>query len=979
MARGGMSEMHAKILQDKQMLEGAREHPWLALGGDIDFGIQRTDCQQLDSKLRGRDDPYASNIRSHCWFRELALQNIGCEPVVLMSISCLPQSEFIILSDDHRISQGNSEIGVQLAPGQSYTVTCCLKASRPISALLSAFFFLTFHTSEGPRLAMRRIGAALISNHSELEACLRVEATAFYPPEIKTIFNEALMSSKARAEERAMERRKMLKPSRDRTELSVISHHLENVLAEEICTEGDVSPIFFVRAKTAVFGVQKKGQSNGVSTFQLFNWPPFDLNLPPLSDESRKPSSWLIDPSTVPFQPYRGPCVRSNAWIPTAHGQTGRLMAVFEIPGLMENRPVVVTGDLVLCRFDYMRTSMEFEGSVASVDGGKLYVSMSAQFWDRVLNHPDFSSVDAPSPLCHLLLRPDQTPSRRQVDAIFRAASKFRLFPRQLASTPSTQESRLFFSEPMLQQDAQVSSQALALGQELQLHCGTPLNVEQRQAIASILLGAGSKSSSPFCIFGPPGTGKTVTLTECVFQLLRRTPSSRILICAPMNYSCDLITHSLAKAGLQPAQMMRLQDPRRRVVEAKAEILPYCCLDQASNQFVTPNFKSIDAVQVIVCSCYSAGILVRGKKYSFDYVLIDEAGQATVSETLIPATLSSGAVVLCGDPCQLGPVVKSKLAKSCGMEMSLLECLIKQHIGEGEDNMAMVMLRRNYRSHPDLLELPSRMFYRSALIPCADALQVQPPLWSETCPVLQDDICSDGEINPRACCLFYGVRGEQVQQGDVASFFNPLEAIALADLIQDLLFPSKGISPEEVGVICTYRKQVAKVRLVLRERGLGQVRVGTVDDYQGQEERVIFISTVLSKTDSQMGRAGWTSQSHFSNYKRFNVAITRAKALLVVVGHPIVLMQDPNWKELLRHCASRGSYKGEGKEVVYQALGLDSEENDHEYADDLHYIVAEQIAEIALLGYGDARYVYPTSAHEYELANEDEVPSRIAL
>ena len=96
--------------------------------------------------------------------------------------------------------------------------------------------------------------------------------------------------------------------------------------------------------------------------------------------------------------------------------------------------------------------------------------------------------------------------------------------------------------------------------------------------------------------------------------------------------------------------------------------------------------------------------------------------------------------------------------------------------------------------------------------------------------------------------------------------------------------------------------QVQKIRLLLRERGLGAVRVGTVDDYQGQEERIIFISTVLSRPESLPGGAALEAIcpgmgaappdiGFWRNPKRFNVAITRAKALLVVVGHPVVLMQ----------------------------------------------------------------------------------------
>ena len=86
-----------------------------------------------------------------------------------------------------------------------------------------------------------------------------------------------------------------------------------------------------------------------------------------------------------------------------------------------------------------------------------------------------------------------------------------------------------------------------------------------------------------------------------------------------------------------------------------------------------------------------------------------------------------------------------------------------------------------------------------------------------------------------------------------------------------------------------------KIRLLLRKRNLGAVRVGTVDDFQGQEARIMFISTVLSRPESlpaaRGGKEGDPHLGFFSNPKRFNVAITRAKALLVVLGHPVVLME----------------------------------------------------------------------------------------
>ena len=125
-------------------------------------------------------------------------------------------------------------------------------------------------------------------------------------------------------------------------------------------------------------------------------------------------------------------------------------------------------------------------------------------------------------------------------------------------------------------------------------------------------------------------------------------------------------------------------------------------------------------------------------------------------------------------------------------------------------------------------------------------------------------------------------------------------------------------------MIAPYRAQVVRLRTLLRARGLGAVRVGTVDDYQGQEEKVMFISTVASRgppatpttnAKSEFSEGDVSSDPRLGFLacpRRFNVAVTRAKALNVIVGHPVALERWTHWKALLRHCLARGAYVGEG-------------------------------------------------------------------
>jgi hypothetical protein len=128
--------------------------------------------------------------------------------------------------------------------------------------------------------------------------------------------------------------------------------------------------------------------------------------------------------------------------------------------------------------------------------------------------------------------------------------------------------------------------------------------------------------------------------------------------------------------------------------------------------------------------------------------------------------------------------------------------------------------------------------------------------------------------------LFYGVKGKQMREGESPSYFNPVEIAVVVDLIDGLLKTSD-VTKEDIGVMAPYRRQVYKLRLVLRSRGLRDIRVGTVDDYQGQEEKIIFISTVLTrpKPPKKKQESDELEQTigFLGNAKRFNVAITRAK------------------------------------------------------------------------------------------------------
>ena len=239
---------------------------------------------------------------------------------------------------------------------------------------------------------------------------------------------------------------------------------------------------------------------------------------------------------------------------------------------------------------------------------------------------------------------------------------------------------------------------------------------------------------------------------------------------------------------------------------------------------------------------------------------------------------------MAGDPLQLGPIVRSSLARKHGLAMSLLERLMASPLyrrgSSGYDGRCITKLVRNFRSHPALLRLPARLYYSDELISCADRSLV------ESC--LQSSLLTD-RAKGRTPLLVHGVVGQDMREAESPSFFNPAEAVIVLDYISRLV--DEGVDPCEIGVVAPYRRQVLKVRERLGARGWREeVMVGTTEEFQGQERRVILVSTVRSSPE-YLQMDSQHKLGFLSNSKRFNVAITRARALLVVVGNPHILTQ----------------------------------------------------------------------------------------
>ncbi|KAJ6524568.1 P-loop containing nucleoside triphosphate hydrolase protein [Mycena capillaripes] len=481
----------------------------------------------------------------------------------------------------------------------------------------------------------------------------------------------------------------------------------------------------------------------------------------------------------------------------------------------------------------------------------------------------------------------------------------------------------------------------------------TGLNEEQKLAVSSIVL---HESPIPFLIFGPPGTGKTRTTVETVLQILRFHPEASIVLCAPSNPATDTLVMRL-RSTLQPHEMFRLNDPNRTFAEVPLNIRQYCYVEH--DKYALPPWNILLRYRVVVCSCLDAGILVDAHCTNnalarleadivgslhprrqvkepimphWTHLLIDEAAQAAEPELLIPisvvlpgtqgdpsSTSSSGLsfgsirpsitpqLVLCGDPNQLGPTVTSDAARDAELDVSLLQRLFDRPVyaSHSEKALASTPLRfrpytnlvKNYRSHPAILMPPSTLFYEDSLVPCAENGNIS---WS-------------GLPNPHLPLLFIGSECKEECVDERASWYNTGEIKCTVDTIVSLLAEGASSSPplqaSEIGVMSAFREQVWKIREYLRKEKLSAVDVGTVEDYQGREMRVCIISCVRSSTrflkDDLSRGLGLVYER-----KRMNVAITRAKELLVVIGNGAILQQDPFWRSFLQFTLRNKLYIG---------------------------------------------------------------------
>ncbi|KAJ3147016.1 hypothetical protein HDU89_005824 [Geranomyces variabilis] len=490
------------------------------------------------------------------------------------------------------------------------------------------------------------------------------------------------------------------------------------------------------------------------------------------------------------------------------------------------------------------------------------------------------------------------------------------------------------------------------------------LNHSQVFAVKSVL-------QKPLSLIqGPPGTGKTVTSATIVYHLAKAN-GGQVLVCAPSNVAVDQLTEKIHLTGLKvvrvaaksrealesPVAFLTLHeqvinndtDPElQKFIKLKRELGELSSADEKRYRSLkrAAEREIIQNADVVCCTCVGAGD-PRLQKYDFRTVLIDEATQAAEPECLIPIVMGAKQVVFVGDHKQLGPVILNKKAAKAGLSQSLFERLILL-------NIRPIRLQVQYRMHPCLSEFPSNMFYEGSL---QNGVTVQERL--------RKDIVFPWPI-PETPMLFHCSYGQEELSSSGTSYLNRTEATNCEKVVTRLL--KAGVTPAQIGIVTPYEGQrsfiVQHMQFAgaLKKELYKEIEVASVDAFQGREKDYIILTCVRSNDHSGIGFT--------SDPRRLNVALTRAKYGIVVLGNPKVLSQNPLWYQLLmqfkeRNCLVEGPLSNMKRSMIQLIRPKSRKERSHvRYAVDAqqHFAKAPRMNDTRGNGRNANPYYDPLSA-----------------
>ena len=453
------------------------------------------------------------------------------------------------------------------------------------------------------------------------------------------------------------------------------------------------------------------------------------------------------------------------------------------------------------------------------------------------------------------------------------------------------------------------------------------LNKTQEEAVNKVL-----RAKDVAIVHGPPGTGKTTTLVEAIYETLRR--ENQVLVCAQSNMAVDWISEKLVDRGVP---VLRIGNPSRVndkmlsfTYERRFEAHPdYELLwairkairelrahrkrgdekyhqkmerlrDRANELEIRINQQLFGEARVIACTLVgSANRLLDGQK--FGTIFIDEAAQALEAACWIPIRRCSR-VVLAGDHCQLPPTVKSIAALKAGLGKTLMERIVENK------PEVVTLLQVQYRMNEEIMRFSSDWFY-------GNRVESAPEVKYRS--ILDLDVPMEWKTLPQPLPEWRGadtpsqdvqdVQGNDLPPfreglGEGLSYINKAEAQLTLQTLQDYFerIGKTRILNErlDVGVISPYRAQVQYMRSLLKKQEYFKpfrslISINTVDGFQGQERDIILISLVRSNDEGQIG--------FLRDLRRMNVAITRARMKLIILGDVQTMTRHPFYRKLYEY------------------------------------------------------------------------------
>ena len=440
------------------------------------------------------------------------------------------------------------------------------------------------------------------------------------------------------------------------------------------------------------------------------------------------------------------------------------------------------------------------------------------------------------------------------------------------------------------------------------------LNPTQEQAVNEVL-----RAKDVAIVHGPPGTGKTTTLVEAINETLMR--ESQVLVCAQSNMAVDWISEKLVDRGIN---VLRIGNPTRvndkmlgftyeRRFESHPDYPQLWAIRKAIRELrknrkkgsesfhqkmdrlksraaeieIRINAELMGEARVIACTLVgSAHRLLEGMK--FGTLFIDEAAQALEAACWIPMRKASR-VVLAGDHCQLPPTVKSIAALRAGLGKTLME-----RIAENKPEV-VTLLKIQYRMNDEIMRFSSDWFYHGKVqsapqIKYRSILDYDHPItWIDTSDKEPTDtIEEDKELNFKE--QFVGESFGRINKAEAE-----LTLLTLAEYLTKIGKQRVLDERIDVGIISPYRAQVQYLKSLIKKYEFFKpyrriISVNTVDGFQGQERDVILISLVRSNDEGQIG--------FLKDLRRMNVAMTRARMKLIILGNKDTMTKHPFYKKL---------------------------------------------------------------------------------